>query len=234
MKKRILVLLATMVTGVLLASGVALAANIQCQGGPCVGTEQNDRITGSLLDDDIQALGGLDVVTARAGDDFVDGGNGRDDISGGGGGDFLVGGRGPDDIEGGPGTTDAITFQCAITDEPTGIAALNRGSQNLDGGDGNDDLDGGRDNDSLSGDAGRNDLSGKGGDDCLGLRGDANERASGGDGDDIIFAVDGNVDDVFCGAGIDAVQADPNDLINGVAASSQAAPIGDCENVLVS
>jgi hypothetical protein len=54
-------------------AGVAWAANITCTGGPCAGTEENDRITGSLLDDDIQALGGRDEVTARPGDDKVDG-----------------------------------------------------------------------------------------------------------------------------------------------------------------
>src|SRR5215213_9324668 len=46
-------------------AGVAWAANITCQGGPCVGTEQNDRITGSQLEDEIQALGGRDLVSAR-------------------------------------------------------------------------------------------------------------------------------------------------------------------------
>jgi hypothetical protein len=55
-------------------AGVALAANIQCLGGPCVGTVQNDRITGSPQNDDIQALGGRDEVSARGGDDFVFGG----------------------------------------------------------------------------------------------------------------------------------------------------------------
>jgi Ca2+-binding RTX toxin-like protein len=83
----------------------------------------------------------------------------------------------------------------------------------LSGGDGNDDLDGGRDNDFLGGGAGRNDLSGKGGDDCLLLEGDENERASGGDGDDIIRADDRHGDDVFCGAGIDWVGADAEDRV---------------------
>jgi hypothetical protein len=135
------------------------------------------------------------------------------------------------------GTSDASEppgdFFCFSSDPDTGFQAFTEGDQSLFGDNGNDSLVGGLDNDYLAGDAGRNVLSGEGGNDCLDLTGDANERASGGDGDDIIFAVDGNVDDVFCGAGIDTVEADPNDLINGVAASSQAAPIGDCENVLV-
>jgi Ca2+-binding RTX toxin-like protein len=235
--RRILVLLATMVMGVLLASGVALAANITCPqvGGTCTGTANNDQITGSLLDDQIQALGGRDEVNARSGDDEVDGGRGSDDIFGRLGGDLLIGGGGPDDINGGRGTSDASdppgAFPCFMSDPDTGFQAFIEGDQFLRGGDGNDGLDGGIDSDFLRGDAGRNVLSGNGGADCLRFDGDANERASGGDGDDIIFAADFNADEVFCGAGFDAVQADPDDLINGVAASSQAAPIGDCEYV---
>jgi hypothetical protein len=214
-------------------AGVAWAANITCTGGPCTGTEQNDRITGSLLDDQIQALGGLDVVTARAGDDGVDGGRNRDDIFGGPGGDGLFGGLGPDDIDGGRGTTTAseppYTFDCTLTEDETGpVLAFTEGTQFLVGDNnlvgapgGNDDLDGGIDNDFLGGDAGRNDLSGSGGDDCLFLTGDANERASGGDGDDIIEAQDGNADDVICGAGDDWVEADANDRV-----------AADCEHVL--
>jgi serralysin len=231
---------------VLVVSGVAYALSVQCDGtgdqdpdtGECQGTEQNDVITGTAQRDLILALGGRDVVNSRGGDDDVDGGRGADDISGGVGGDSLLGSGGPDDIQGGPGTTDAIEppnpFTCEIIDEPHGIDARTQGTQRLFGGEGNDDLDGGRDNDLLDGGHGTNDLSGNGGADCLLLlEGDANERASGGDGDDLISAHDTNVDDVFCGAGNDTVEADPNDLINGVAASSQAAPIGDCEHVLL-
>jgi Ca2+-binding RTX toxin-like protein len=83
----------------------------------------------------------------------------------------------------------------------------------LQGEDGNDDLDGGRDNDLLVGGTGRNVLSGNGGDDCLLLFGDENERASGGDGDDLIGNPDGNGDDVFCGAGHDTVNADVEDRV---------------------
>jgi Ca2+-binding RTX toxin-like protein len=214
----------------LLAGGVAWAANITCTGGLCAGTEQDDRITGSQLYDEIQALAGRDVVTARAGDDFVDGGRNRDDISGGPGGDALLGSWGPDDIDGGPSTTSTtINFSCAISDEEA-VTYGTQGTQQLWGGnfgfyraeaDGNDDLDGGRDNDLLDGGGGRNDLSGNGGDDCLILEGDANERASGGDGDDIFVVNDGNADDVFCGAGIDSVLADANDRV-----------AADCEHVI--
>lgn len=205
-------------------AGVALAANIQCQGGPCVGTEQNDRITGSQLDDEIEALGGRDIVTGRMGDDFVAGDAGGDEITGGDGADALNGDRGPDEIGGGPGTPDGepiVAYSCGITDDSAGIDANTEGNQFLTGGDGNDRLTAGRDNDLLQGGAGRNDLTGNGGDDCLELGGDANERVSGGDGDDIIQANDGNGDNVFCGAGIDTVRADEEDRV-----------ASDCEDVL--
>jgi Ca2+-binding RTX toxin-like protein len=228
MKRLALFSLTTIVVTLLLAGGVAWAANITCTGGPivCMGTQQNDRITGSLLDDDIQALGGLDVVTARAGDDTVDGGRNRDDIFGGPGGDGLFGGPGPDDIDGNAGTTAAseppYPFDCTLTDDETGtVLAFTEGTQVLLGEDGNDDLDGGIDNDGLAGNAGRNDLSGNGGADCLVLEGDANERASGGAGDDLIGGRDGNADDIFCGAGDDWVEADADDRV-----------AANCEHVL--
>jgi hypothetical protein len=86
---------------------------------------------------------------------------------------------------------------------------------------GNDILTAGRDNDYLDGGTGTNDLSGNGGDDCLILRGDENERASGGDGDDIFDSIDVNGDNIFCGAGHDTVEADAEDRV-----------AADCEDVL--
>ena len=232
--RRILLVLATMAAALVAASGVAYALSVQCDStgdqdpelGECAGTNLSDVITGTAQRDIIFALGGPDVVTARGGDDDVDGGRGRDDIFGGLGGDELNGGGGPDDIDGGQGTSAAIpppvfpegnTFDCTLNDAHT------TGNQILSGDDGNDDLDGGIDNDFLSGGFGRNELSGKGGDDCLNLFGDANERASGGDGDDLIFANDGNGDDIFCGAGIDSVAVDD-------AVDAQDRVAADCEN----
>jgi hypothetical protein len=65
--RRTLLSLTTMVVALLLACGVALAANITCPGGAWAGTEENDRLTGSQVHDEIQALGGRDLVTARGG-----------------------------------------------------------------------------------------------------------------------------------------------------------------------
>jgi Ca2+-binding RTX toxin-like protein len=230
--RRTLLLLSTMGVALLLAGGVAWAANIQCPGGPCTGTEQNDSIRGSLVDDQINALGGIDLVNARSGDDEVNGGADGDQISGAEGGDFLNGDSGDDTINGGPGTPDGapiLTFVCAISDSTGMIVGSAQGTQGLFGGnlfnpvvdDGNDRLTGGSDPDLLGGGSDRNDLSGSGGGDCLSLGGDANEGASGGDGDDVIFARDGNGDLITCGAGIDAVFADAEDQV-----------AADCETVI--
>jgi Ca2+-binding RTX toxin-like protein len=215
--------MAAMGAAMLLVSGVAYALTVQCDGvgdqdpdpGECRGTNRNDDITGSQVDDYILDLGGRDEVTGRRGDDIVDGGGGSDEITGGLGGDILVGGVGPDEIEGGPGTPDGeplTTVRCFMSDE-SGNVVIFQGNQNMSGADGNDRLDGGRDNDLLQGKNGRNVLSGNGGGDCLVLEGDENERVSGGDGDDGVFTNDGNGDDVFCGAGNDMVRADVEDRV---------------------
>src|SRR5215218_6896554 len=204
--RRLILLMAAMGATVLLVSGVAYALSVQCDGtgdqdpdpGQCQGTDQNDVITGTAQRDVILALGGLDDVTALGGDDNVEGGGG------------------PDDIRGGPGTTDASSppnsFTCNLS-LPDGSAASTSGNQILFGDNGNDLLAGGRDNDLLGGGAGRNDLSGNGGGDGLILFGDEFFFFSQETADDIILAVDGNGDDVFCGAGDDAVDADAEDRV---------------------
>ena len=142
-------------------AGVAWAANITCLGGPCTGTEENDRITGSQLDDEIEALGGRDHVTGRMGDDVVDGDAGADEITGGVGGDYLGGDLGPDEIGGGPGTPDGdprVFYSIVFTDPSGEIDVSCQGNQILEGGGGNDLLTGGRDNELLTGGTGRNTL----------------------------------------------------------------------------
>jgi Ca2+-binding RTX toxin-like protein len=215
-----ILLLSTMMLALLLAGGVGLAANIHCQGGQCLGTQQNDLILGSQVDDLILAFDGIDRVNAHQGDDGVIGGDGGDQIAGAEGADVLNGHAGDDDIRGGPGTLADGEPLTTVTCGPVGDVTTVF-NQEMTGGDGNDSLTGGDDNDGLFGDAGLNVLSGKGGGDCFLLRGDANERVSGGDGDDVVFAFDGTGDDISCGAGIDAVRAD---VVEDRVA-------GDCEQV---
>lgn len=92
--RRTILLLTTMAVGVLLASGIALAADLQCVvGRTCFGTFAPDVITGTTT---------ADTIKARAGDDQVSGLGGGDQIFGGADGDFLSGGVGQDTLDGGP------------------------------------------------------------------------------------------------------------------------------------
>src|SRR5215212_4990397 len=103
--KRGILLMATMTLTVLLATGVALAAEIQCTGGAdCFGTNQADTLTGTAAVDKIYGLGGPDLIFGLAGGDSLFGGSGGDEIRGAADGDIIVGaGDGDDTVFGGPG-----------------------------------------------------------------------------------------------------------------------------------
>ena len=58
--RRTVLLLASVGLAVLLASGVALAATVRCEGGTCNGTLKDDRIVGTDQRDVVEALGGAD------------------------------------------------------------------------------------------------------------------------------------------------------------------------------
>ncbi len=76
--------------------------NETCNGTPvtCVGTNQNDRITGSSGDDVISGRGGRDTVRAGDGNDLVCGNRGHDKLFGNAGDDDLRGGKGNDKLRG--------------------------------------------------------------------------------------------------------------------------------------
>ena len=91
--KRVVVLLAVMATALVVASGVALAASIDCPNRPngtCIGTSNDDTITGTPQPDQIRARGGDDAVKARNAADFVLAGIGKDRVNGNGGDDELL------------------------------------------------------------------------------------------------------------------------------------------------
>jgi Ca2+-binding RTX toxin-like protein len=119
MRKTIL-LLASMASAVLLASGVAWAiTTIDCKASKsCQGTGGDDVITGTASRDVIIPYDGTDIVYAdppnkpltnpptfpkEGGNDDVRHSFGDDTIYGGPGNDTLRGGRGNDKIYGGPG-----------------------------------------------------------------------------------------------------------------------------------
>jgi Ca2+-binding RTX toxin-like protein len=80
MRKGVLLLASTTVA-VLLACGVALAAEVTCptgDNGLCEGTEEGDTLTGTSDVDTINALGGNDVLIGGGARDRLDGGRGND------------------------------------------------------------------------------------------------------------------------------------------------------------
>ena len=89
-------LLASIALAVLLAGGVALAANIKGDG-------LDNVLTGTASRDTINPFDGNDTVYALGGNDDVLYSFGDDTIHGGAGNDTLRGGRGLDTIYGGPG-----------------------------------------------------------------------------------------------------------------------------------
>jgi Ca2+-binding RTX toxin-like protein len=103
MNRRALLLLTAMTAAVLvLAAGVALAANFTCSTNPCTGTEQNDLIQGTNDPEEIRALGGNDMAYGHGGDDQVYGGEGDDDPLAGDA-DINEALDGSDQVYGGPG-----------------------------------------------------------------------------------------------------------------------------------
>jgi Ca2+-binding RTX toxin-like protein len=82
MKQWALLLLMTMVLGMMIFSGVALAKNIRGSFGP-------DKLIGTAKVDEIYGLGGNDKVHGKGGNDRIDGGFGSDSLFGGAGNDLI-------------------------------------------------------------------------------------------------------------------------------------------------
>ena len=118
MKKRIMVAMGLMAALLVVAAGVAWAANVNCKvGEPCVGTDRPDRLNGTNKPDDMHARQDDDLLRGRSGadlmlgdrpnvqdtttdgDDELFGNNGEDSLGGLGGSDLLRGGGMADRIE---------------------------------------------------------------------------------------------------------------------------------------
>ena len=99
MKLRALLILATMVLGGMLLSGVVLAENKTCHSN-CKGTNSSDRLIGDKGNNEIKALQGPDYVKGNRGRDGLYGNPGDDRVSGGPGVDFINGGTGGDTLNG--------------------------------------------------------------------------------------------------------------------------------------
>jgi Ca2+-binding RTX toxin-like protein len=101
MRRRALLILATMGLGVLLLGGVALADTIDGTTGPddLVGTDQEDIIHALKGKDYVSGLAASDVLYAGAGDDTAVGRDGYDRLYGDAGTDRLFGNHGNDTID---------------------------------------------------------------------------------------------------------------------------------------
>jgi Ca2+-binding RTX toxin-like protein len=100
MRRRALLIMATMGLGVLLLGGVALAETIDGTSGPddLVGTDSTDVIHASGGADYVSGLAAADLLYAGAGNDTVVGREGNDRIYGNTGSDTLFGNESNDTI----------------------------------------------------------------------------------------------------------------------------------------
>jgi Ca2+-binding RTX toxin-like protein len=110
MRGRALLILATVVLGVLVASGAALAKTV-------TGTDQVDDLVGTEKEDTIHAKAGndyvfgeqaADVLRGGDGNDMVYGREGNDQVYGDAGSDRLFGDMGLDTIDAGDGEKDIV------------------------------------------------------------------------------------------------------------------------------
>jgi Ca2+-binding RTX toxin-like protein len=162
-----------------------------------VGTARGDRITGSNRSDRIFVFGGNDRVSGGRGNDCIEGAAGSDQLDGSNGSDWLLGGSGNDQLSGG------------------------QRNDYLYGGAGNDKVIGGTGSDHLYGGGGRNKLDGGKGNDVI-IGGPSRDYIVAGNGRDVVRAGKGNDDinvatagppaRVDCGAGIDTIRINNNEI----------------------
>jgi Ca2+-binding RTX toxin-like protein len=94
MRRRALLILASMMVGVLMLGGVALAKEITGTGG-------SDDLEGTKRADKIWGLKGPDYIAGEGGSDDLYGGRGKDEVRGADGHDYVAGGHGYDHLYGG-------------------------------------------------------------------------------------------------------------------------------------
>ena len=184
------------------------AGNDNAGAGSAVGDQyvsENDTSNGTSVDN-IQGLGGDDILRTGDGNDSIDGGAGNDNLNGNVGNDVLNGGAGSNTIYGGQGD-DAIT---AGTDTSGSWVSGDLGNDTITASTGADTLFGGAGNDSITAAAGggNDSISGDAGNDTL-VGGIGNEYLSGGDGNDSLVGSAGT-DTLAGGAGNDTINESHN------------------------
>jgi hypothetical protein len=103
MRKRVLLILATTMLGVLVLGGAALAVTKTCSANPCVGTKGPDRLKGTDAKNEISGLRGPDYITGKQRADELHGNRDQDEVRANNGRDRVFGGRGRDQLYGGGG-----------------------------------------------------------------------------------------------------------------------------------
>jgi Ca2+-binding RTX toxin-like protein len=101
--RRATLVLAVVAAMLIVASGVAVARTITCDGGRCDGTNNKDTMYGSARHDAMFGYRGGDLMRGDGGRDFVNGDGGRDRLSGGQKDDTVNGGDDDDVVVGNPG-----------------------------------------------------------------------------------------------------------------------------------
>jgi hypothetical protein len=131
--RRVAVLMAATLLGVLVLGGAALAVTKTCSDNPCVGTNGADRLKGTDAKNVIRGLRGPDYVAGKPhaddlygnrGKDEVRGGNGRDRVFSGRGRDSLYGGRGNDTMNAQDGYRDVVN--CGLGTDTAYVDRLDR------------------------------------------------------------------------------------------------------------
>ena len=209
-----------------------------------MGTNGNDRLSGSAGDDFIYGYGGGDTLYGQNGDDHIFGGGGNDRIRGGAGADFIEGGvdndnlfgdNGDDTLEGEEGNDglfggggDDVLWGGAGNDVHWGGTgndllvggegddrfSAQQGEDTLRGGSGHDTLASGSENDRLYGDGHNDRLFGQAGHDSLD-GGTGNDTLVGGSGNDQLVGSAGN-DSFFGQTGNDRlIGGSGNDVLRG-------------------
>jgi Ca2+-binding RTX toxin-like protein len=241
-KGKTVILLTTVVCGLTVSGGMALAANvISCSGGLCEGTTGNDKMTGTDRTDYIYAKEGNDTLRGLESFDDLRGGPGNDDLDGGRGSDqynVYDTNWGADVISGDAGgSEDWLIFQISAVPlmvdlvPKSGRAEVSSGANriNIARGVEIEWVQAGPANDSVKGNGAANYLSGAGGSDRLlgrggpdTLRGDivefgnvGHDTLEGGPGEDDLEGGPGG-DDLLGGEENDEI-SDVNDPSSGAA-----------------
>ena len=228
-----MLLLATMALGLILAGGVALAANpIACPGGLCEGTTGNDEMTGTSETDYMYAKEGNDTLRGLGKFDDLRGGPGNDDLDGGAGNDqynIYDNNWGADRISGdASGAEDWLIFQLSAAAGPLTIdlvpspdrPEVSSGANTINfarnvviewvqAGPAGDTVKGNGANNYLSGAGGGDNLVGRGGNDQLNgdiveFGNNGNDILKGGQGKDTLNGGPG-FDDLYGGDGDDDI-----------------------------